>query len=180
MGGVLFHQTTRAMKTKNNLRNVTLAILFCSMASPLLHAGSGGRVRFSGRILLDGLSSSDLKMSIESDHGEAIPFVLRPSGAFYFTMETGMRATVRITKPGYFTKEIALDSHHALSTRFARRRYKHIRFDVQMQEGPICKRRFAGPVGSVAFAKGTGRVLVRYDRTMMDLNGGTIADLRGR
>lgn len=159
------------MKTKNTFRNAALALLFTTMATPHLHAGQGGRVWFTGRILLDGISTKDVQMTVETESGEKVPFVLRPGGTFYFAMHPGSKATMRITKPGYFTKEITLDSHNALSTRYARRNYKRIRFDVQMQEEPRQKHRFAGPVGSIAFAKGTGRVLVSYDRALVDLSG---------
>lgn len=161
------------MKTVNLLRQAAMATLFTAMATTTLQAAHGDRVRFSGRILLDGLPTHDLQMTIETDRGATVPFVLRPSGAFYFVLETGVKATIRITKPGYFTKEIALDSQHALCTKYSRRMYKHIRFDVQMQQGPYNKRRFAGPVGRIAFAKGTGRVLVQYDRTMVDIKEAT-------
>lgn len=165
------------MKTKKAFRLAAMAMLFAALPISLLHAAQGGEVQFSGRILADDNNNRDLRVTVETGSGEPIACTLRANGTFQFAMQPGLKATIRVTKPGYFTKEIAVDSHNALCSPNARKMYKHVRFDVQMQECPWDQRRFAGPVGAIAFAKGTGRVLIKHDRTLVDLAGPTFAEL---
>lgn len=124
-------------------------------------------VEISGRMVLDELTLADALLVVEVDDAQCVPFELEADGRFRFKVPLGSKACLRFEKPGYLTKSILVDTRNALLTDEARKKNKHVRFDVRMSPSwgheHLC---YAGPVGSISFLKGSGLMKVLYDRSL--------------
>lgn len=147
------------------LRNAILAgTLLCATAA--LSAKTRTNIHVLALIHLDEGQLHDLTMTVEANGTECLPYHLYSDGYFELPIPVDSRIVFHFETPGYATKEVVIDTRHAVCTPKAAKKNKLIRFEVDMV--PLLKpaRIYAQPVGSITFAKGTGALLVHYDRTM--------------
>lgn len=156
------------MKASNTFFIAALSFVFAVFAPSTLRADARELIEITGRILLDGETAADAVLIIEVNDLDCIPFDLEADGRFTLSLPVNSKANIRFEKPGYLSKEVTVDTRHALLTKDAVKENKLVRFDVQMQPEPDALRMYAGPVGTISFVKGSGLMKVRYDRTLIN------------
>lgn len=153
--------TTTALRSLPALA-LTLA---CSTAAL---ANDRQEIEIRGRLLLDGATTADAILVVEVNEVDCVPFDFYPDGRFVLTVPVDSKAQIRFEKPGYMSKEVALDTRNALLTAKAVKLNKRVDFDVLLQPLPAKDMAYAGPVGDITFVKGSGLMKVRTDRTLID------------
>jgi hypothetical protein len=108
-------------------------------------------------------SMRDLVLVVEID-GERCQYAnITGNGRFSVHVPVGAEARLIFKKPGHLEKEVVIRARNAANPRKADRKNRTIRFDVVLeseQQRPGLQ--YDGPVGSIAFAKGTGSMQVRH------------------
>lgn len=157
-----------AMRTQTALRPVANMLLMAIFGNTTALLAARDHIEIRGRLLLDGEALADAMLVVEVDDQDCIPFNLFPDGRFELSLPIDAKANIRFEKPGYMSKDVAVDTRNALRTNEAIRKNKLVRFDVQLQPEPRNERMYAKPVGSITFAKGSGLMKVQHDRTVID------------
>ena len=153
------------MRTALHLRQAAIAMIAASFASPLqAEAGRDFReeVVFTGWLRVEDRNVNDVVIAVEVADQCLYAEVL-PSGRFIIVVPAGSQARLAFFKPGHLTKEVELDTRNSMPTRKAARANSTVKFDVVLEpEQKRPGRRYDGPVGSLAFNKGTGSTKVRH------------------
>jgi hypothetical protein len=124
-----------------------------------------------GTVLLKG-SVTTLHNTNESIHielimdgrSERIP--VKVNGNFKFHVPEGTSVSMRSSCIGCITKDVVIDTEHIRDGK-SNDPHRTVKFDIVLESqnsgGPLYH---PGPVGSIAFAEGTGRLMVHYDKTL--------------
>jgi hypothetical protein len=76
-------------------------------------------------------------------------------------------AVVRFIKPGHLTKEVTVDTHHVNDGKFHGKQ-RHLKFAVVMQAlKGLNGQTYPGPVGTLSFDEGGGRLSVSHDKRLV-------------
>jgi hypothetical protein len=141
--------------------------LFLSGASLLLllFLMNSEQIAISGVLRTEGNEEvGDAMMIVELNGESCIYNLYKENGRFKFELPVDVKARVFFEKPGYMTKEVLVDTRYAQRSRKATEENKKVKFEVVLE--PVGKhgtKVYAGPVGRIGFAKGTGFMQVRYD-----------------
>lgn len=133
------------------------------------------RIEIRGRILLPEEELRGTVLIVVVNETDCVPFDLHADGRFELFLPIDAKASIRFEKDGYLSKDVLVDTRHALRTKTAEKKNKLVRFDVQLQPEPRMERMYAGPVGTITFNKGTGLMKVQYDRTLVPVPAAQLA-----
>ena len=167
------------MRTHHTSLPASLAFVTSVLAST---AFADGRelIEIRGRILLtDGFLNGTVLIVVVNET-DCVPYDLSPDGHFAVSIPIDTKASIRFEKDGYMSKDVVIDTRNAMRTKEAERKNKLVKFDVELQSEPRNERMYAGPVGSITFTRGTGLMLVRYDRTVVPVPVQSVAMSNGR
>ena len=129
---------------------------------------NSGEVTIVGRLHADSADLADAVLVVEVEQEHCLRSVLLRNGRFNFEVPVGARARLLFVKPGFHTKEVVVDTQHALCSDRARKLNDKVKFDVVLE--PLAEHpneTYAGPVGSIHFVKGTGLIRVKHDGRMV-------------
>ncbi|MFN3875564.1 MAG: hypothetical protein ACK4L7_06595 [Flavobacteriales bacterium] len=133
-------------------------IVLAASAAP----GNPGQVMFTGGVRPDDRTAEDVVLMVEVAD-QCLYAEVHPSGRFVLWVPAGAQATVAFSKPGFLTKEIALDARHSMASKNTARANRKVGFDVILEDArKRSGRRYDGPVGTLGFNKGTGAVRARH------------------
>jgi len=153
------------MRTELLLRVAAIAMLASTLFAPAkaeAESGAPDEIVFTGWLRVVDRNVDDLVLVVETAESCLYAEVL-PSGRFIVSVPVGSQAKVAFIKPGHITKEIELDTRNSMSNRKAARANSKVKFDVVLEpESKRPGRTYDGPVGSLAFNKGTGSTKVRH------------------
>jgi hypothetical protein len=125
-------------------------------------------ITVTGQVLAGGADLSDALLVVEFNGGQCLRTQLDHKGHFRMSVPAEGVARIVLMKPGFLTKELAMDTHHALRSATARERNKALRFDVVLEpEAEHPGEQHQVPAGSIAYAKGTGALHIRHDEGMV-------------
>jgi membrane-associated protease RseP (regulator of RpoE activity) len=153
------------MRRTSNITAVAVAFVSLMVQVPAL-AETGREkseeVVFTGWLRVEDRNVDDLVLVVETAESCLYAEVL-PSGRFIVAVPVGSEARLAFIKPGHITKEIELDTRNSMSNRKAARANSKVKFDVVLEpESKRPGRAYDGPVGSLAFNKGTSSTKVRH------------------
>lgn len=153
------------MRTALHLRQAAIVLIAASIASPL-QAETGRdfpeEVVFTGWLRVEDRNVNDLVLVVEVADQCLYAEVL-PSGRFIVAVPVGSKALLAFIKPGHLIKEVELDTRNSMANRKAMRANRTVEFDVVLEpESKRPGRAYDGPVGSLAFNRGTGSTKVRH------------------
>lgn len=153
------------MRTRNIplAEAVILAALLSLIAIAATAAPRGPEeVVFTGWLRVEDRNVNDLVLVVELADQCLYAEVL-PSGRFTLSVPAGAQARLAFIKPGHLTKEIEIDTRHNAPNAKAARANRTVKFDVVLEpEEKRPGRRYAGPVGTLGFHRGTGATKVRH------------------
>ena len=158
-------KTRKLLSVEAALLTALLALLgIAALAAPV---STKEEVVISGQLHADDLSLSDAVVVVELGEDACLRSELGANGRFAFKVPVGSKARLLFLKPGYLTKEVAVDTKNALNSDQARKLNKKVKFDVVLEEelqhvGEV----YMGPVGYIHFVNGTGLMRVRHDERM--------------
>ncbi|MFZ1333388.1 MAG: hypothetical protein WAR83_14435 [Flavobacteriales bacterium] len=129
-------------------------LLFTAVA---LCAISTAQAQDQSRLVVKGNVSSDINdrnsayaVLIASD-GERMQMEISPKGHYMVNVPAKDSYLLRFYKPGFVTKEIAVDGHYANTKNYGERTVKFdITLEAQDQENPV---EYSGPAVEVSFAQ---------------------------
>jgi hypothetical protein len=85
------------------------------------------------------------------------------NGNFKFTVEAGQTVTMQSTCKGFVEKQVLIDASNA--------KKRTVNFDVELEaQDEYGSLYHPNPAGHIAFADGTGRLLVAYDNTLVRMD----------
>lgn len=157
------------MRSKINGRTENLLALLFFILLGLLSFNTSAqfneRVIITGRIIADSPLRGATSGRLISGDGEVMNMVIRRNGMFRVNAPEADRYVLEFSRPGCVSKTVMVDAHHAgRSTKGARAR--KIEFDVVLHEDESAlPMSYKGPVGSIMFDRGNGRMRVarRYE-----------------
>lgn len=159
---------------------VVLAALLALMSLSMFAAPgtSGKEVLVSGWLIMDAGNAHDVLVVVELDGELCMPVKLRSNGKFSVALPAGSQAVMRFSKPGHLTKEVVVDTRNAAGHQAQDYKATKVHFGVELsaEEGNShCGH--AGPVGTVAFKRGTGAIAVKHHKRSLP-TGAPCADHR--
>lgn len=149
------------------------AVLIAALGllSIAVFAGDGvppSMITVSGQVHAGGADLSDALLVVELNGGSCLRTELDRKGHFRMEVPAEGLARIVLMKPGYLTKELSLDTHHAMRSTSARERNKSLRFDVVLErEADHPCERHQVPAGYIAYSTGTGALRIRHDERMV-------------
>lgn len=163
---------------KFRCQNLFLLVAALSISAACSGQKPDNSVDVKGRLLLDEAEPWDGSLTVvEMNNASCVPLELKDDGIFRLSMTVGSKAYLRFERTGYLTKEILVDTKNADKCTTNCSKNEKLRFDVQMTPVlPDRSLRYAGPVGTITFMKGTGLMKVRYDRSLVRTQEGDIVD----
>ena len=121
------------------------------------------QVTFKGTVTPMGASNEPVRVSLTVD-GLPQDLRIRANGNFRFTVQQGQEVRMVSSCEGFVAKEVVINVAHVSDGKSSNR---SLEFDVQLERqlvaGDQCQ---PDTAGNIAFAQGTGRVLVAYDKRL--------------
>lgn len=135
-------------------------LLTAAIAAAAIAATAQGHVTFKGSVIpLDRPHHPTRMCLVVNGHWQDVP--VRRNGNFKFTIRQGQRARIISGCEGFVPKEVLIDATHANQHRGDRRT---VRFDVELERRDSADSLHHPHIsGNLAFAAGTGRILVGYN-----------------
>ena len=125
-------------------------------------------ITVSGQVHAGGADLSDALLVVELNGGACLSTELDRKGHFRMQVPAEGLARIVLMKPGYLTKELSMDTHHAMRSSNARERNKNLRFDVVLErESDHPCEQHQVPSGYIAYSNGTGTLRIRHDERMV-------------
>jgi hypothetical protein len=153
------------------------AVLIAALGllSIAVFAGDGvppSMITVSGQVHAAGEDLSDALLVVELNGGACLRTELDKKGRFRMEVPAEGLARIVLMKPGYLTKELFMDTHHAMRSTSARERNRSLRFDVVLEREADhpCEQHLV-PAGYIAYATGTGALRIRHDERMVTREG---------
>jgi len=107
---------------------------------------------------------SELNFVIYGKELEARRVEISKKGKFYFTVPVGKVAFIRCSKPGYLTKRVKIDTHHAFVTKENAKYNKSVDFDLEMiPQAYKTEMNYKGPVATISFDERSGLLKMAYN-----------------
>lgn len=131
---------------------LTAAILVAAIA-----AFAQAPVTFKGSVLPLGPDHGPILVHLSVD-GQPQEVRVKANGHFRFTVQQGQQVRMVSSCEGFVEKEVVIDAAH-----FSKGRpdLRTVEFDVELEQQNVLGDLYhPEPVGNIAFAKGTGRLLV--------------------
>lgn len=95
---------------------------------------------------------------------EARKVEISSKGKFFFTVPVDKVALIRCSKPGYLTKRVKIDTHHAFVTKANSKYNKSVDFDLEMiPQSYKSDLNFSGPVATISFDEDSGLLKMAYN-----------------
>lgn len=106
----------------------------------------------------------DLNFVVYGKEMEARRLDISKNGKFYFAVPVGTVALIRCSKPGYLTKRVKIDTHHAFVTKENSKYNKSVDFDLEMiPQSYTSDLNFKGPVATISFDERSGLLKMAYN-----------------
>lgn len=138
-------------------------LLTAAIAAAAIAAAAQGQLTLKGSIITLAPASEPVRIQLliggleQSVHVSA-------NGNFKFTVEVGQTVTMRSTCKDFVQKEVLIDAGNAGDSSDKKRT---IHFDVELETQDAFGRLYhPNPAGRIAFASGTGRLLVAFDNAL--------------
>jgi|GEM_PF-6314491 len=139
-------------------------LVSAAILATAISAFAQGPITFKGSVIPLANQHGRASISLSVD---GVPQGLRVknNGRFRFTMKHGQQVRMISSCEGFVQKEVVIDAAHAGEGSVNQRTVK---FDVELQEqNASCDLYHPDPAGNLAFAAGTGRLVVAYgDRSV--------------
>jgi hypothetical protein len=134
-------------------------LISAALAAAAIAATAQGTVTFKGSVITMAPATEPVRIHLLVD-GTEREVQVNANGYFKFTLQAGQAVTMRSACNGFVEKEVSIDTRNVkLAT---------VRFDVELEEQDARGiMYYPNPVGQIAFAEGTGRILVAYDHQLM-------------
>lgn len=124
---------------------------------------SGKPVQVSGWLLMEAGANKDVLVVVELDNAHCLPVKLKSNGRFSVDLPTGSQAVLRFSRAGHITKEVVLDTRNAAPHGTQQYKAAKVHFGVDLSTGEGHPQYgFDGPVGTLAFKRGTGSLAVKH------------------
>lgn len=142
-------------------------LLTAAIAAAAIAATAQDNITFKGSVITLAPASEPVRIHLLAGGLERAVSV-SANGNFKFTVREGETVTMRSVCNGFVEKQVLIDARNA-DERRAKNRV--ISFDVELEAQDEYEGLYhPNPAGQLAFADGTGRLLVAYDNTILRLN----------
>ena len=136
-------------------------LLSAAIFAAAISAFAQGPITFKGSVipLADQHGRASISLSVDGVQQE---LRVKNNGHFRFTVEAGEQVRMISSCEGFVQKEVVIDAAHAGANQHT------VKFDVELQkQNASCDLYHKDPAGNLAFAEGTGRLVVAYgDRSV--------------
>jgi hypothetical protein len=130
-------------------------------------ASRSGEVVITGRLHADASAMDDAFLVVEVDGRYCHPVRLTGHGRFTVVLPAGAEARFQFEKPGHVAKEVLIDTRNLDGRGRSNYKAHKVDFDVVLEpENALRGRAYTGPVGAIAFTKGSGTVQVQHHKRM--------------
>ena len=119
---------------------------------------ANGPVKVRGEVLAASAAVHAVTITVMGEEGDTLQVYESWNGRFRLRLPEERVITLRFAKPGCRDKEVVIDTHHALERGSQGRK---VDFGVELEPTSALPMRYAGAVGTIAFAPGTGRLAVQ-------------------
>lgn len=115
-------------------------------------------VKVSGDVYAATVGEHAVTIAVVGEQGDTLQLHETWTGRFQMRLPEERVLTLRFSGPGCLGKDVVIDTHYALDEDS---RLRRVVFGVELEAAPPRPMRYAGAVGTIAFAPGTGRMDVQ-------------------
>ncbi len=167
-----FHVMTTTMQKQPVITRIPFYVyailaVICTLVLSLTVQAHPDEIRVKGWLHAD-MRTAPASMIVKVNGIAELEPVLRRNGRFEVDLPVGVVAELIFEMPGQLTKVVMVDTHNALSGSTAGERNKNVKFDVVLGSAKYRQHRvYAGAVGRIRFIKGSGAMVVEYERHLV-------------
>ena len=139
-------------------------IAFLGLIGSTFELEAQDRVAIYGLLSILNGGQEDLSFVVYGEGLEARRIPISKKGRFYFEIPVDRVAFIRCAKPGYLTKRVKIDTHHAFVTKRNAKFNKAVDFDLEMiPQVYNSEMYFKGPVAVLSFNERSGLLKIEYN-----------------
>jgi hypothetical protein len=159
------HQNLTNMKTLNYSSKIGLFILMLQLAGNL-SAQDHVFASFKGKVIINSGSLSNARAVVTDELGQSMSVFLSRNGNFRIHLPIGRNYRMTVEKPGYISKEIAIDLSQY--SKKAQRANQTMEFDVVMfPQDATLEMAYVNAVGEISFHPHSGKMNIAYNHRMI-------------
>lgn len=156
---------SRSFPVEAALLTAVAALLCLGLFAAPAERCANAEVLVSGSLLIPDRSYDGLLLVVEVDGEYCRPARLDRRGRFQASIPAGSSARLHFMKPGHLPKEVVVDTRDMAGSDPCSYAPRKVSFDVRLErEERALGKAYDGPVGTVAFTKGSNLSRVRHHK----------------
>lgn len=141
------------MERKRGKVLVAIGILMCATIQ------ASDPVKVCGAVHVPSSTGHPVVIALIGEDGDTLALHETRTGHFRLRLPAERLLTLRFNGSGCMSKDVVIDTHHALGHGS---RLRKLDFGVELYATPEQPAHYSGAVGTIAFAPGTNRLKVRH------------------